>query len=151
MNNNYSEVQKLLQQKADYQARLNLLPYDGNPEVKSQGEKKYLYIRKRVSGKNTSHYVDIYSDTLYQLLLKNAKEARELRKQIRSVEKQLAKLGYEETELSARVLLNLDFARSNMKLSIYEQAVLEGVATTFPQTEEIINNGKITGLSLIHI
>lgn len=147
MNNNYSEVQKLLQQKADFQARLNLLPYDGNPEVKSQGEKKYLYIRKRVAGKNTSHYVDIYSDTLYQLLLKNAKEARELRKQIRSVEKQLAKLGYEETELSARVQLNLDFARSNMKLSIYEQAVLEGVAITFPETEEIINNGKITGLT----
>ena len=147
MNNNYSDIQDLLQQKADYQARLNLLPYDGNPEVKSRGDKKYLYVRKRVAGKNTSQYVDVYSDTLYQLLLKNAREARELKKQIRAVEKQLAKLGYEEAEISARVQLNLEFARNNMKLSIYDQAVLEGVATTFPQTEEIINNGKITGVT----
>ena len=30
-----------------------------------------------------------------------------------------------------------------MKLSIYEQAVSEGVATSFPQTEDIIENGKL--------
>ena len=29
-----------------------------------------------------------------------------------------------------------------MKMNIYDQAVLEGVATSFPQTEEIIENGK---------
>lgn len=146
MRNNYSKIQELLQQKADYQARLNLLPYDGYPEVKSRGEKKYLYVRKRVAGKNTSHYVDVYSDALYQLLQRNEIEARELNKAIKAVEKQLAQLGYEEAELSARVLLNLDFARINMKISIYEQAVLEGVATTFSQTEEIIDNGKINGV-----
>ena len=30
-NNTFSTIQELLQQKADYQARLNLLPYDGTP------------------------------------------------------------------------------------------------------------------------
>ncbi len=34
-----------------------------------------------------------------------------------------------------------------MKINIYDQAVLEGVATSFPQTEEIIENGKVTGLT----
>lgn len=43
-------------------------------------------------------------------------------------------------------MLNLDFARINMKLSIYEQAVLEGVATSFPQTEDIIENGTVNGV-----
>ena len=33
-----------------------------------------------------------------------------------------------------------------MKLSIYEQAVLEGVATSFLQTEDIIENGKVNGV-----
>ena len=33
-----------------------------------------------------------------------------------------------------------------MKASIYDQAVLEGVATSFPQTEEIINNGIVNGV-----
>lgn len=70
---NYSEIQEPLQQRADYQARMNLLPYDGNPEVKEQNGGKYLYIRKRVAGKLTSTYVDAYSEELYQLLLRNAR------------------------------------------------------------------------------
>ena len=34
-----------------------------------------------------------------------------------------------------------------MKMNIYDQAVLEGVATSFTQTEEIIDNGKISGMT----
>ena len=147
MENTYTKIQELLHQKADLQARLNLIPYDGNPEIKDRNGEKYLYIRKRVGSRLTSTYVDNYSDALYQLLLRNAREAKDLHKQIRKVEKELAALGYEETELSARVMLNLDFARANMKANIYDQAVLEGVATTFPQTEDIIENGIVTGMT----
>ena len=147
MENTYTKIQELLHQKADLQARLNLIPYDGNPEIKDRNGEKYLYIRKRVGSRLTSTYVDNYSDALFQLLLRNAREAKDLRKQIRKVEKELAALGYEETELSARVMLNLDFARANMKANIYDQAVLEGVATTFPQTEDIIENGIVTGMT----
>ena len=147
MNNNYTQIQELLHQRADYQARLNLLPYDGSPEVKERDSKRYLYIRKRVGSRLTSTYVGEYSDELYQLLLRNARESRELKKNIRKLDKELAQLGYSNAELTARVQLNLDFARANMKSNIYDQAVLEGVATTFPQTEDIIENGKVTGVS----
>ena len=147
MENTYSKIQELLHQKADYQARLNLIPYDGSPEIKDRDGQKYLYVRKRVGSRLTSTYVDAYSDELYQLLLRNSREARELRKQIRRVEKELANLGYEEIELSARVMLNLDFARANLKANIYDQAVLEGVATTYPQTETIIENGIVSGMT----
>ncbi|MBQ9003156.1 MAG: hypothetical protein IJ087_15000 [Eggerthellaceae bacterium] len=34
-----------------------------------------------------------------------------------------------------------------MKASIYDQAVLEGVATSFRQTEEIIENGLVSGVA----
>ncbi len=144
---NFSEIQELLQQRADYQARLNLFPYDGNPEIKEQSGNKYLYIRKRVAGKLTSTYVDVYSDELYQLLLRNARELRELNKNIRRINKALAEFGYEGKQLPKRVVENLEFARVNMKVNIYDQAVLEGVATSFPQTEDIIENGKINGVS----
>lgn len=50
-------------------------------------------------------------------------------------------------ELSPQVQKNLDFARANLKNNIYDQAVLEGVATSFPQTEEIIDNGIVNGVS----
>ena len=147
MGANYSEIQELLQQRADIQARLNLMPYDGNPEIKETNGSKYLYMRKRVAGKLTSTYVDVYSDELYQLLLRNAKERKELNKSIRKLNKELALLGYEDKELSTKVLQNLDFARVNLKANIYDQAVLEGVATTFPQTEDIIENGQVNGVS----
>lgn len=145
--NNYPEIQELLEQRADLYARLKLLPYDGTPEVKENKSGKYLYIRKRVGSRVTSTYVDVYSDTLYQLLLRNSVEAKNLRKQIRQVERLLLKAGFSEDDLSPEVLQNLDFARINMKLFIYEQAVLEGVATSFPQTEDIIENGKVNGVT----
>jgi len=147
MSATYAEIQELLQQRADIQARINLMPYDGNPEIKDANGANYLYIRKRIAGKLTSTYVDVYSDELYQLLLLNAKERKELNKSIRKINKELNSLGYEDKELSTRVLQNLDFARINMKANIYDQAVLEGVATSFPQTEDIIENGKVNGMS----
>jgi len=144
---NINEIQELLQKKAEIQARLNLLPYDGSPEIKESKGKKYLYIRKRVGSRLTSTYVDLYSEELHQLLLRNAKDAREFRKQIRAIDKQLTKLGYVASEISLRVMQNLDFAKANMKANIYDQAILEGVATSFPQTEDIIDNGKVSGMT----
>jgi len=143
----YQEIQDLLRDRADLNARLMLMPYDGTPEIKERGEGKYLYVRKRVLGKQTSTYVGSYTEELYNILLRNAREAREIRKELRKIEKQLATAGYSEDELSANVINNIDFARANMKMNIYDQAVLEGVATSFPQTEEIIENGKISGMT----
>ena len=147
MKDSFNIIQDLLQARADYQARLNLIPYDGTPEIKENSSGKYLYVRKRIDGRLTSTYVDICSEELYQLLLRNTKEARELKKQIRRVDRELAANGYVRDELSTDVITNLDFARANMKSNIYDQAVLEGVATTFPQTEEIIENGTVNGMT----
>lgn len=143
----YNEIQELLRSRADLHARLNLMPYDGTPEIKERGDGKYLYIRKRVAGKLTSTYVGVYTEELYNLLLRNARETREIKKQLRNIEKQLAAAGYSADELPANVINNIAFARVNMKSNIYDQAVLEGVATSFPQTEEIIDNGKVSGMT----
>lgn len=147
----FNEIQELLRKKADLHVRLNIMPYDGTPEIKQSGEGKYLYIRKRVAGKLTSTYVGVYTDDLYNLLLRNTKEAREIKKELQRVEKQLANLGYAEDELPANVINNIAFAIANMKMNIYDQAVLEGVATSFPQTEEIIENGKVSGMTATDI
>ena len=143
----FNKIQELLKQRTDIEVRLKLLSYDGTPEVKEVSGKKFLYVRKRVAGKLTSTYVGVYSDDLYNLLLRNNNEAKALRKELRHIEKALADLGYTSEELSARVIQNIDFARANMKMNIYDQAVLEGVATSFPQTEEIIDNGKVNGVT----
>ena len=45
----YNETQELLRSRADLHTRLNLMPYDGTPEIKERGDGKYLYIRKDVA------------------------------------------------------------------------------------------------------
>lgn len=147
MDNQFVNIQALLEQRAEITARLNLIPYDGSIEIKNRDGQKYIYIRKRVLGRNTSTYIDIYSDDLFASISKLLKDAKEYKKQIRLINNDLAKLGYNEQELSPRVLLNIDFARANMKSSIYDQAILEGIATTFPDTETIIDNGIVTGMT----
>lgn len=142
----FDEIQSALRERAELNARMTLIPYEGTPEIKEVSGKKYLYTRKRVGSRVTSTYVGTYSDELYQLLLRNTREARDIRKSLRKLDTVLAKLGYQESELKPRIIQNLDFARANMKANIYDQAVLEGVATSFPQTEAIIDNGKVNGM-----
>ena len=142
----YNEIQKLLSERAECRAKMNLIPFDGSIEVKEISGEKYLYARKREGGKNTSTYIDIYSEERYETLTRQAVELRSLKKNIRRIEKRLAELGYAEEEPSPGVLLNIDFARANVKTLIYDQAVLEGISTTFPQTDAILENGVINGV-----
>lgn len=140
-------IQNLLQSKAEYQARLNLIPYKGTIEIKKISGRKYLYIRKRENNKLKSTYVGLYFEELHQILLNGVKDARDLERKIKNIEKELDALGYSEKELPKHVLLNLEFARANMKQLIYDQAILEGIATTFPDTEKILDNAKISNIS----
>ena len=147
MERNFEKIQDLLRLKAELTARLNLIPYDGTIEIKEVSSNKYLYIRKRLVGKIQSNYVGLYSQELHELLLRQVKDAKELRKQIKLIDKELAKLNYSESELTPKVSLNIDFARKNMKTIIYDQAILEGVSTTFPDTELILENGKVNNMT----
>ena len=140
----YYEIKELLLKKSELNARLNLMPYIGTPEIKEREGGKYLYVRNRVLGKKTSTYVGVYTDDLYNLLLRNA---RIINRELRQIEKELTRLGYLENNLSKEVIINIDFARANMKSNIYDQAVLEGIATSYMQTEEILDNQKISGIT----
>lgn len=146
MDFDFNDIIDLLSERAECNARLENIPYDGTPEVKELKGSKYLYCRKRIGSRVESSYVGVYSEELHQLLLRSAKEARDLKRRLRHIEKSLVSLGYSEGNLNPRVNLNIDFARANLKANIYDQAVLEGVATSFPQTEEIIENGIVSGV-----
>lgn len=139
-------IQTPLNEKADIQSRIKVSNFDGSIEVKTLNNEKYIYVRKMEGGKHKSNYIDKYSDKLYAMAVNQSLEIRTLKKRLRQIEKELAKLGYSEIELSPRVQLNIDFARANVKTLIYDQAVLEGVSTTFPQTETILENGIVNGV-----
>ena len=89
-----NEMVALIKEKADLQARLKLIPYQGTVEIKANKDKKYLYVRERTLGKLRSTYVGVYSEELHALLLKQTKDAKSIKKTIKKIEKQLAQLGY---------------------------------------------------------
>lgn len=143
---NIEKIQNLLNQRADLQAKIKISAFDGSIEIKTLNGEKYIYVRKKEAGRNTSTYIDKYSEELYATAINQSQEIRLIKKQIRKIEKELAELGYQESDLTPRILLSIDFARANVKSLIYDQAVLEGVSTTFPQTETILENGIVNGV-----
>ena len=74
-------------------------------------------------------------------------DSKELKKEIKKIEKQLKQLNYIDEELSPKVEINIDFAKRHLVDTIYKQAILEGVATTFADIESIIEGGKINNMS----
>ena len=146
MENKLEVIKDLLITRGELQARLKLLPYDGRPEIKERDGKQYIYVRKRELGKQTSKYVDVYSHLLFQTIQRQWLERKAIQKQLRVVDGKLASLDYSPVEITPDVYKNLEFARVNLKGNIYDQAILEGVATTYSDTETIIENGKVIGM-----
>ena len=140
------EIFDLLQNKQLLEHELQSLAY-GSVEIRKNDSNKYIYVHYREDGVVLTKYVGEYSDELYNLVLKNSIRAKELKKQIKEINKRLKQLNYKEEELSEKVERNIDFAKRNLVDTIYKQAILEGVATTFADTENIIEGGKVNNMT----
>ena len=140
------EIMNLLQSKQVLERELQSLAY-GSVEIRENDSNKYIYVHYREDGVALTKYVGEYSDELYNLVLNNSIKAKELKKKIREINKKLKQLNYTEEELSEKVEQNIDFAKRHLVDTIYKQAILEGVATTFADTESIIEGGKVNNMT----
>ena len=140
------EIMNLLQSKQVLEHELQSLIY-GSVEIRENKSNKYIYVHYREDGIALTKYVGEYSDELYNLVLNNNIKAKQLKKQIREITKKLKQLNYIEKELSEKVEQNIDFAKRHLVDTIYKQAILEGVATTFADTESIIEGGKVNNMT----
>ena len=140
------EIIGLLQNKQLLQHELQSIAY-GSIEIREKDSNKYIYVHYREDGVALTKYIGEYSEELYNLILNNSIKAKELKKQIREINKRLKQLNYVEGELSEKVEQNIDFARKHLADTIYKQAILEGVATTFADTESIIEGGKVNNMT----
>lgn len=118
----------------------------GSIEIREKNNKKYIYTHKREDGIHSTEYIGEYTDDLHNLILNNNLKAKEIKKTIRKIQKELKKLNYIDEELSEEVMRNIDFARRHLADSVYKQANLEGVVVTLPETENIIEGGKVRKL-----
>ena len=119
----------------------------GSVEIREKQDNKYIYVHYREDGVLYTKYVGEYSNELYNLILTNNEKVKQIKKEIKRLRKQLKELGYIETSVSKEVALNIDFARKNLADTIYKQAVLEGIATTYADTETIIEGGKVGNMT----
>lgn len=140
------EIMNLLQNKQLIEQELQTIAY-GSIEIRENDSNKYIYVHYREDGVALTKYVGEYSEKLYNLVLNNSIKAKELKKQIREINKKLKQLNYIEEELSEKVKQNIDFAKRHLVDTIYKQAILEGVATTFADTESIIEGGKVNNMT----
>lgn len=140
------EIINYIKNKQTLEAELNSLAY-GAVEIRENNSNKYIYVHYREDGVALTKYIGEYSDNLYNLILNNSIRAKEIKKQIREIAKQLKNLNYTEEEITEKVEQNIDFAKRNLVDTIYKQAILEGVATTFADTENIIEGGKVNNMT----
>ena len=141
------EIMDLKQDKIALEKELQNLVY-GSVEVREKESKKYIYVHYREDGVSLTKYVDEYSDDLYNLILNNNIKAKEMKKKLKEINKRLKELNYDEDDdLTDKVKINIDFAKRNLVDTIYKQAILEGVATTFADTESIIEGGKVNNMT----
>ena len=143
-------VNELLENKKMLEKTIDNLLF-GSIEIREKNDKKYIYVHSRIDGISRSKYAGEYSDELYNLILENNKRAKEYKKKLKEIKKELGLMQYESIELSDKVKLNIDLARRCLVDSIYKQAILEGVATTYSDTETIVNGGKVNDMTAIDI
>lgn len=140
------EIMSLIQTKQLLEQQLKNLIY-GSIEVRSSNSKEYIYVHYREDGVPLTRYVGEYSEELYNLILNNNIKAKELKKQIKEINAKLKQYNFVEEMLEPNVERNIDFAKRHLVDTIYKQAILEGVATTFADTENIIEGGKVNNMS----
>ena len=143
---NQIQILELINQKQIQEAELNKLVY-GSVEIREKDNKKYIYTHIKEDGLQSTKYIGEYNDDLYNLIVNNNIKAKEIKKSIRNIEKQLKELNYVEEELTLEVSNNIDFVRKHLADTIYKQAILEGVAITLSDTESIIEGGKVNDMS----
>ena len=139
-------IAALIEEKSQITKRLERMLY-GSVEIRDSGGKKYLYTHLREDGIPITKYVGEYTTELHNLILENNILAKDLKKRLRLINKKLKEANYIETDLTESVELNRAFAYRNLVESIYRQARLEGVATTYSDTETIVNGGEVSGMS----
>ena len=139
-------IAELLHEQELLKSRINKMIY-GSIEIRNNNSKRYIYVHFRDEGISTSKYVGEYSIELNNLILENNRLVKEYKKQLKEIRKELGLLQYTSLELTDQVKTNIDLARRNMIESIYKQAMLEGVATTYSDTETIVNGGIVKDMT----
>lgn len=142
-----ANITALISEKKQILNQLSLMYY-GSIEIREKDNKQYIYVHFRQDGVLSTKYVGEYSPELHNLIIRNTSHAKELKKRLKEINKELKSVNYIDVDgVDEMVAMNIDFARRNLVDSIYKQSILEGVATTYSDTETLVNGGKVNDMT----
>ena len=130
------ELVNMIQKKKYYLDRLESLVY-GSLDIRERDNKKYIYVHYRKDGKVVTKYVGEYSDGLYNQILSNNIEVKEINKRIKIIQKYIEDNNYYEQDLNDNIKDNIDRVRENIDVLLYDLVKLEDLNITH---ENIINS-----------
>lgn len=145
-----NNILNLLHEKEMLLSSLEKMIY-GSIEIRSTNGKEYIYVHKRIDGIKKSQYAGEMSNVLFNVITENNILAKQYKKRIKEINKELDKLTYFSKELANDVMVNVALARRYMVDSIYKQAMLEGVDATYSNIEVIVNGGKVSNMTATDI
>ena len=130
------ELVNMIQKKKYYLDRIESLVY-GSLDIRERDNKKYIYVHYRKDGKVVTKYVGEYSDSLYNQILSNNIEVKEINKRIKIIQKYIEDNNYYEQDLNDNIKDNIDRVRENIDVLLYDLVKLEDINITH---ENIINS-----------
>ena len=139
-------INELVNKRTALEMKLSQLLF-GSLEKRKQSDNVYAYLHRREDGIKTSKYLGELTGELVETVTKDSIKAKEIKKELKAIRKELADLKYIDIELSEKVANNIDFVRRHLADTVYKLAVLEGIATTYADTETIIEGGKINNMN----
>ena len=139
------EILNLIKEKSRLNRDLENLFY-GNIEIRDVQGQQILYVHYRQDGLRLTKCVGKYDEEICEIIDRNNIRAKYIKKRIKEIDRILGKLEY-NLPLEKDVSFAKDFTKRNLVEIIYRQAILEGIATNYADTETILQGGKVRGFN----
>ena len=117
MKTNSLQIISLIKEKEFLEQKIKNLLY-GSIEIRERANKKYIFVHFRDGNKLVTKYAGEYSEYLLRLINQNSLHAKQIKTQLRKINKSLAELGYNNTPLSNNSQKYINYIKDNKKLFI---------------------------------
>lgn len=117
MKTNSLQIISLIKEKEFLEQKIKNLLY-GSIEIRERANKKYIFVHFRDGNKLVTKYAGEYSEYLLRLINQNSLNAKQIKTQLRKINKSLAELGYNNTPLSNNSQKYINYIKNNKKLFI---------------------------------
>lgn len=140
-----SNIVQLLDEKIKIENWLNNVLY-GSIETRVRKSKKYIYVHYRDGKKIITKYAGEYSARLINIITENTLLAKENKKRLKKIIKQLKELNYTEKNLSSSIKESVRFINNSLITIIQNQLRFDDLEVAYDDIKLLIEDGVINNL-----